>query len=606
MPFDAPTLSETSPTFAHVLLALETASLDGIANMSETARQRLIRDVRQFCRWAGRNPESLSTHPKTIQSLTRDWTGATFGVSDKRYANVLSSLRRALALASDILFDRKPAARLQGPWADLMSKLQRSWAKPVLSPFVRWCAAQGIDPNAVTVQTAEDYLAYRENHDVRHNRTKLAKQLRNAWSRAQREITDWPEIELEIGYSAFTYSLPWDAFPQSLRDEIAEYQEARGVRAKGPSGPNVSLRHILLEAHPELAEGTRSSGVDDPLGSSTLNSHMDALQLAASTLVRADGRSADDLTSISEITTLACAASTADEALNRNGRNSSYAGNLIKVLRSVRARWIGLSEEEQHLFKTLRKRAEEGVDLRSMRPQNREKLTQFDDPARLRRLITWPRRRMMELEKERKRSGRVTQSMALDAQACVMGLLLMSLPVRRGTLTATRIEEHFRWPTIGKNGTATLSYSPHETKTNRPAAVVLSEWKVELLQTYLREYRPRLLAQNDGNNAYLFPGQKPGQPKSYSKIAKTMTQAVRKEVGVHVNMHFFRHLMSSLLLRQSRNLEMARALLGHSDGSAVTKLYAEMQQRWSAEDLDRITSSMADEHGHLRRADSHR
>lgn len=601
MPFDAPTLIETSPTFASVLHALETTSLDGISDIPEPTRRRLIRDVRRFCEWSGRNPDSLSTHPKTIQSLTRDWTGATFGVSDKRYANVLTSLRKALALAGNLPFDRKPAQQLEGPWEDLMSRLQKSWAKPVLSPFVRWCAAQGIDPKAVTIQTTEDYLAYRENHDVRHNQTKLAKQLRNAWSRAQREITDWPEVKLEIGYSAFTYSLPWDAFPQSLRDEVTQYRDAGGLRAEGSSGPDVSLRQILLEAHPELAEGTRSYSVNDPLGSSTLNSHMYALQLAASTLVRADGLSAEDLTSISDITTPACAASTADEVLNRNGRDSSYAGNLIKNLRSIRSRWIGLSEEEKHLFKMLRKQAEEGVDLRSMRPKNREKLAQFDDPTRLRRLITWPRRRMMELEQEHKHSGRVTQNMALEAQACAMGLLLMSLPVRRGTLTFTRIEENFRWPTIGKGGTATLSYSPQETKTERPAAVVLSEWKVDLIRTYMRDYRPRLLSQSDRNNPYLFPGQKPGRPKSYTKVANTMTQAVRKQVGVHVNMHFYRHLMASLLLRQSRNLDMARALLGHSDGSAVTKLYAEMQQRWSAEDLDRITTRMAEEHGRVRR-----
>ncbi|WP_022726758.1 site-specific integrase [Fodinicurvata sediminis] len=602
MPFDTPTLTETSPTFASVLHALETASLDGIADIPDPTRRRLIRDVRQFCRWSGRNPDSLSTHPKTIQSLTKDWTGATFGVSDKRYANVLSSLRKALALASEIPFDRKPVEQLTGHWANLMSGLQRSWAKPVLSPFVRWCAAQGITPDVMTTQIAENYLSYRESRDVRHNRQKLIKQLRNAWARAQRDVTDWPRVPLEIGKSTQGYMLPWEVFPKSLRDEVESYRKSRGVQTGVGSSQDVSLRDVLMKANPELAESNTALSIEDPLGQRTLDEQTHTLRLAASTAVRADGCSPDELISIANITTPASAAATAEEALNRNGRDSSYAGNLIKNLRSIRSRWIGLSEEEKHLFKCLRTKAEEGVDLRAMRPQNREKLTQFDDPARLRRLITWPRRRMMELEQEREHSGRVTQNMALEAQACAMGLLLMSLPVRRSTLKFTSIEENFRWPTIGKGGTATLSYSSQETKTNRPAAVVLSEWKVELLRTYMSEYRPRLLAQGNRNNPYLFPGQKPGQPKSYSKIAKTMTQAIRKQVGVHVNMHFFRHLMASLLLRQSRNLDLARALLGHSDGSAVIKLYAEMQQRWSAEDLDRITTRMAEEHGRLQRS----
>ncbi|WP_162175128.1 site-specific integrase [Fodinicurvata fenggangensis] len=483
-----------------------------------------------------------------------------------------------------------------------MSGLQSSWAKPVLSPFVRWCAAQGITPDAMTTQIAENYLSYRENRDVRHNRQKLTKQLRNAWARAQRDVTDWPRVPLEIGESTQGYMLPWEVFPKSLRDEVENYRKSRGVQTGVGSSQDVSLRDVLMKANPELAESNTVLSIEDPLGQRTLDEQTHTLRLAASTAVRADGCSPDDLICIADITTPASAAATAEEALTRNGKNSSYAGNLIKNLRSVRARWTGLSEEEKHLFKSLRKKAEEGVDLRAMRPQNREKLAQFDDPARLRRLITWPRRRMMVLEQERKHSGRVTQNMALDAQACVMGLLLMSLPVRRGTLTITRIEENFRWPTLRKGGTATLSYSSQETKTERPAAVVLSEWKVDLLRTYLRDYRPRLLSQNDRSNPFLFPGQKPGQPKSYSRIAKTMTQAVRKQVGVHVNMHFFRHLMASLLLRQSRNLDMARALLGHSDGSAVTKLYAEMQQRWSAEDLDRITTRMSKEHGRLQRS----
>lgn len=590
MPLDG-SLLKTSPSFADLMRKLSEDDDASIQLLDKRARRRLVGDARQFCTWIGRRPEEVPLHPRTIQSLTKGWTGARFGVSDKRLANVLSSVRGLLRRSGCVEVDRKPARLVEGPWALLLASLHGSWAKPVLSPFVRWCVTEGIDPEDADDEVAGRYLTWREENAISFDRGRLTRQLRCAWNRAAALVPAWPQQRLSVGKGRPPILLPWSDFPQSFQADVKAYRRARGARA-GESQER-SLVALIASAHPGVDQQGGAKSESDPLAPRTLEAHIDVARLIASTLVRG-GAGPESLASLADVTTPHAAAKAADQAQGRNGKDSAYAQNIVKVARSIRARWVGLSKKEEMDFKKLRRFAERELDLKSMRPANRLKLAQFDDSLRLRMLIDWPERRLAELEKQRMRGKPVTLSMALDAQAAVIGLLLMSLPVRRGTLALTRIDQHFRWP-IKAGGLATLSYEPVETKTRTPIAALLPSWKVTLLRLYLAHYRPRLLLSGDTNNPYLFPGNVLGKPKSLGRLGKTLTRAVDRQVGVRINLHFFRHLTASLLLRKTRNLAQAQALLGHTDGSSVTKLYAEMESRWSAEELDRVTDELRGE-----------
>lgn len=553
MPFDG--LLKSSPSFADLIRELEddTSASSGLPN--ERARRRLVCDARQFCTWIGRRPEEVPLHPRTIQSLTKGWTGARFGVSDKRLANVFSSVRRLLRMSGRIQVDRKPARLVEGHWALLLAALHGTWAKPALSPFVRWCVTEGLDPADVDDKVANRYLEWRKVNAITFDRGRLTKQLRIAWNHAAALVPGWPPQRLSVGKSSEPFLLPWSSFPESLQAEVEAYRRARGVR-EGTSRER-TLVSLIATAHPAIDKRGQAKSESDPLAPRTVAAHLDVVRLIASTLVRS-GIEPEELAGLAEATTPRAVATAADQARARNGKDSSYAQNIVKVARSIRARWVGLSEDEATAFKRLRRHTEQGLDLKSMRPQNRRKLAQFDDPLRLRMLITWPQRRMEELEKERKGGQPVTLAMALDAQAAVIGLLLMSLPVRRGTLSLTRLDRHFRWP-IKTGGTATLAYEPAETKTRTPIAALLPGWKVALLRLYMNHYRPRLLRHDDASNPYLFPGAIPGRAKSLGRLGTTLTSAVNRHVGVRINLHFFRHLTASLLLRKTRNLAGAGA-----------------------------------------------
>ena len=117
---------------------------------------------------------------------------------------------------------------------------------------------------------------------------------------------------------------------------------------------------------------------------------------------------------------------------------------------------------------------------------------------------------------------------------------------------------------------------------------------------YRRHYRPLLVTCRE--DRFLFPGNLEGQPKSLGALAKQVCELIHGEVGVRINFHLLRKIIGSWLLQETRDPDLVAALLGHKDGSSVTRLYAEFQSAWAVEALDaRVEQMLARAGVHLPR-----
>jgi len=113
--------------------------------------------------------------------------------------------------------------------------------------------------------------------------------------------------------------------------------------------------------------------------------------------------------------------------------------------------------------------------------------------------------------------------------------------------------------------------------------VPLSPRLLQELRAYWRRYRP---------SAWLFPGDKPGQPISGSNLQRRFGQLVQR-VGLtkHCSLHTLRHSYATHLLEAGVNLRLIQQYLGHSSLN-TTMVYLHLTPASQEQAVRRIETLM--------------
>jgi integrase len=161
--------------------------------------------------------------------------------------------------------------------------------------------------------------------------------------------------------------------------------------------------------------------------------------------------------------------------------------------------------------------------------------------------------------------------MALQAQTALAIALLLYVPIRLRNLVNLHVERNFVRSGRRSNQIVHLVVHESEVKNEEPIEFPLPRYLVGLLDEYLRAWRLQLVKRPD--RGWLWPGRQQA-PKHTSTMQMQIIDAVRRHVGVDVNVHLFRHLAAKLLLQESPgNYEGARRLLGHRSIDTTTTFY---------------------------------
>jgi len=93
--------------------------------------------------------------------------------------------------------------------------------------------------------------------------------------------------------------------------------------------------------------------------------------------------------------------------------------------------------------------------------------------------------------------------------------------------------------------------------------------------TYMTIYQPLLT--NGRASRLLFPGRSDA-PKSANTLRRNISNMLRKELGLHVNPHLFRHLTGYVCLsRNPGHHEDLRRILGHKSLETTINSYAGLE-----------------------------
>ena len=336
------------------------------------------------------------------------------------------------------------------------------------------------------------------------------------------------------------FSLPWDAFPASLKAEV-------------------DLLHERLAGN-DLSD----EGPSRPLRQATLKMRTYELRTFASALLL-QGLSAESLTSVAAILSLENYKLGLRWFYTRHGSKPSRTlHNLAANLKAIARHWLKVDEVTLKAMSKIvskLKPPEQG-----MSDKNRDRMRPFDAEENVKAIANLPRTIRRHLERAKSANMRKT---GLSTAAMATELLLMA-PMRLGNLCGLHLDRHFL-----KVGDKTHLVVPKEdVKNTVDLEYELPAETMEFLNWYVGTHRKA-----EPENRYLFADQGMGH-KSLNTLRLQIMETVKTFTGLTVNPHLFRAIAGTIYLQAYPGAyEVVRQILGHRNIATTTKFYTGQEDR---------------------------
>ncbi len=125
----------------------------------------------------------------------------------------------------------------------------------------------------------------------------------------------------------------------------------------------------------------------------------------------------------------------------------------------------------------------------------------------------------------------------------------------------------------------------HEVKNGRALECELPPDTSHILEVYLQTFRPRLL---DEPSEWLFPGRGAGH-KSLNGLGDQIKNHLKREIGITINIHLFRHLSANIFLRaKPGGYGIVQQHLGHESIDTTTNFYTGFETASAARHVDEV------------------
>jgi integrase len=224
---------------------------------------------------------------------------------------------------------------------------------------------------------------------------------------------------------------------------------------------------------------------------------------------------------------------------------------------------------------------------RGLTESNRTRLRAFDDRGNVLALLRLPDELMRQARRHRN-----LQRGAVRAQLAAAIETLLVAPVRMSNLVKLDIERNLVRPGRGK--ALHIVIGAEEVKNREPLEYPLPPESIDLLERYIREFRPHLTS---AGNTALFPGIGRG-PKNRAFFGTQISRTIRAHTGLQVHPHLFRHIAAKLFLdAHPGSYELVRRVLGHRSIDTTTNFYTGLETAAAVRHFDKTIL-------HLRRESS--
>src|SRR5262249_18794062 len=239
---------------------------------------------------------------------------------------------------------------------------------------------------------------------------------------------------------------------------------------------------------------------------------------------------------------------------------TAYTHGVAGTLVTIAAEWVKLPEDAVETLKKSRRKL--GTLPSGLTDKNKALLRKFDDPHLLQSLIDLPDKLWRRARRGLARSRRPF----IDLQSALAIDLLLHVPMRMENLASLNFERHLHWPQ-GRGKPALLVFDAEETKNGSRFEFEIPATLAERLQLYRNEIAPAVTGKRPDAVFVTWDG----KPRLQAAVTLAIQKTVRKELGVQMTPHQFRHLAAKIILDEHPGAyELVRQLLTHKNAKTTT------------------------------------
>lgn len=536
VPVTAQTLDET--------IAIVEASL----HLGATMKRDMVSDLRTVARLLGRHPSEITTTPRTLRTELRKVAPGAAGISAKRFTNIRSNLARALRIAR-VLPRPRPRTELTPSWQTIWDRIEERHLKLRLSRLIKYCGHRRIDPSEVGDATLEQFRQHLDATSLYQDPKKVVDDAARALNRVAK-TQGLPLTVLGVSKTGRYTTRTLDAYPASFREDFAECEK-------------------VLTRSDYFAE----KGPTKPLRPASVNKIKADVRQVLNAAVEA-GHLIESFKSLADLVQESVIEAAFRWLTERNGGSHPVGlRDMAASLLAIAKHHVGLSEERLRRLRVMRSKV--AAHDEGMSEKNRRRLLQFDDWKNTAKLVCLPDRL---LARAKQRPNSVVS--ATDALYATVITLLLACPMRMKNLASLDLERHVLPFGRGAGLRYRICVPGVEVKNNVPIETELQAEASKVLTQYLRHYRHLLVAKP---TSALFPSEG-GKPRPASSLGYGTSNIIRKETGLEVHPHLFRHLAAKLYLETHHgDYESVRRQLGHKRYDTTLKFYAPFDNRRAQE-----------------------
>jgi len=394
-------------------------------------------------------------------------------------------------------------------------------------------------PHAVSLSDLEAYREALILNELSRSPDGAFRSAVSAWNLAVARVPEWPRQTFKLPSRSRRIALPPDAFPDSFGADLARYLDR------------------LANPDPLDPEAPAS-----PLRAVSRAQYRNMILRFASYIVRS-GVPIERVDGLAALVDLDLAERGLREMLSRTGGKSSVGiSDMANLLKSIARRHVRVGEDHQKQLDQWNVRLS-GPAQTGMTAKNSARLRPFDNPDVLVRLLRLPQDLFNRANaKKAKRRDFLAREEAIGLA------ILLNCPIRRKNLTQIHIERDLQRPGDGR---VYMVFDTEDVKNSRLLEFDLPRPVVAMIDEHLATRSPHLCA---AGTPWLFPRRDGSQPLNLTHFAGRIMTRIRRETGLEMNIHLFRHLAAKIWLSEHPGqYEVVRRLLGHSNTSQTFNLY---------------------------------
>lgn len=506
--------------------------------------------------------ESLSDIQANPEALAAELFGTAFwrlGRGKKRRHNILSNLRKVLALAGIIDGREVTHGELSDDWAALMALCPDNYQRFKLSRFAAYYSAKGMAPQQLdgddAIPAFEAWLCTRTlTSDIPYKVSRVA----SAWNVNVGVVPGWPATELKVPNRSKAYSLPLAAFPASFSADLAAFLKYwKSPRDLERALPGDDHSDVTLEAYRQFA-------------------------VRAATILVKSGTPAEEIRSLADIVTPNAVEIVLDFLDARaGGKKNSQASTMGTYLGQIAEYWVEVSADDLARIRKLAKGVRKST--RGMSDRVRMRVGQMLSPSRVHNMagMAWKL-----ADDARKLLPTAPQRAAQVHEEAVAIALVLHFAFRRRTLNLLRLDDLKR----DERGRINYLFVDSGRVKNRKAIEgEIGSELASLIKVHLTTYRP--LRPGAAKSPWLFPAEG-GDHLHSASLANRLSRTMSAELGTKCSVHMIRHLIVSLILTANPDaIGFAQAMLGHRSHKTTESQYGDVRQmgataRWSKQLLE--------------------